>query len=121
MFIAQPASLFQKKREQHTPNPPVQLPNSHPHQQGPEPKASKTGTSRNFGAHHSSFHAALSPKSVEEEAFCQQPQKGSHCKSSPGHYQQVPASVTLTYTPVTRAHLPQCPSLPPSTAETLVS
>lgn len=87
VFIAQPASLFQKRREQHTPNPPVQLPNSHPHQQGSEPKSSKTGTSRDFGAHHSS---PLSPKSVEEEAFCRHLQKGSHCKSSSGHCQQVP-------------------------------
>lgn len=90
VLIAQPASLFQKKCEQHTPNPPVQLPNSHPHQEGPEPKASKTGTSRNFSAHHSSFHTALSPKSAEEEAFCQELQKGSRCKSSSGRCQQVP-------------------------------
>lgn len=89
-FIAQPASLFQKRREQHTPNPPVQLPNSHPHQQGPEPKASRTGTSRNFGAHHSNLHAVLSPKSAEEAAFCQQLQEESHCKSSLGCCQQVP-------------------------------
>lgn len=31
---------------------------------GTEPRASRTGTGRNFGAHHSSFHAAPSPRST---------------------------------------------------------
>lgn len=77
VFIAQPALLFQEKREQRTPNPPVQGPHSHPPQQGPELKASKMGTSRNFGAHHSSLYAVLSPESVEDEAFCRALRKGS--------------------------------------------
>lgn len=68
---------FRRKREQRTPNPPVQLPHSHPPQQGPELKASKMGTSRNFGAHHSSLRAVLSPESVEDEAFCRALRKGS--------------------------------------------
>lgn len=92
VFIAQPALLFQKKHEQHTSNPPCAV-TSHPHQQGLEMEASTTGTSRSFGAHHRSFHA-LSPKSAEEKAFCQQLQKGSCCKSST-------ASITLLRSPHT--------------------
>lgn len=35
VFVARPAWLFQKQRERHTPNPPVQLPTRHPHQRAP--------------------------------------------------------------------------------------
>lgn len=80
VFIAQPALLFQKQHEQHTPNPPCAV-ISHPRQQGLEMEASTAGTTRSFGAHDSSFQA-LSPKISRGRGLCQKLQKGSCCKSS---------------------------------------
>lgn len=96
-FIAQPALLFRKSvsdtRQIH--------PCNHPHQQGPEPTASETGTGGNSGAHHG-FHRALSPKSMEKEDFC--------CRRD---------AIGARLAMASRSHsLPCCPSLP-FPAETL--
>lgn len=99
-FIAQPASLFQK-REHHTPNPPMQLPILTMENQSRRlPKLAPAGISV-----PSSFCAALSPKSGGRGFLAAAPEG----TSSLHHCQQVPCQ---RHAPVTRAHLPQCPSLP---------